>query len=214
MKRLSILAFVSISLFLWSCGGSNSNDSANKEKEKSAFSEMKEMQSEVAKMAENAKKIQAEEAKESEADKAIFSDKNIALLELSTTEQKIPNEVWKQAATLRENYKALSNEELRALTHEKIEQMILDAGFTDIDSAKTSLREIADSRDLIIGMSMQIGNSKTVRLIDGEEAYLNEMKELGAKVNEKGYSGADLKAMDKNLKVATSVTEILYRLNH
>ena len=47
-----------------------------------------------------------------------------------------------------------------------------------------------------------------------DEDYEKEMKELGTKVNERGYSQDDLKLMDENVKVSAAITELLYRLNN
>ena len=107
-----------------------------------------------------------------------------------------------------------SDEQLRELTPEKIEKMITDAGFEDLESAKTSLTEIADSWDVSQEVVIKIAMLKSMRMIDGDEEYQEEMKELGSKINEREYSPQDMKAMDENSKTSAAIKEILFRLNN
>jgi hypothetical protein len=210
MKNLRILAVVILSAFIISCGGSSDG---NSEKE-NAISELNEMQEQLKEMADQAEKIQKEEENESEEDKKIYSQKNIELLGLSVEERKIADSTWQKAKVLAENYKSLEKEELRALTPESINQMILDAGFKDLDQAKVELQKIADSRDFDISVAMKFASIHNSRMLDGEETFKKEAKELGQKINEKGYSAEDLKALDENSKITVPITEILWRLNN
>ena len=209
MKNLSILTLLLFSIFLWSCGGSSNKSVVEKAIEKAGGSaeEVSEMQEKVKDMAERAVEV-------AEEDDAIYSDKNVEMLGLTATERKISDETWTKANTLAETFKAIPNEELRDLTHEKIEQMILDAGFSDIETAKTELQKVVDARDHNIGIISGIGSLKTTLIVAGEDEYKEEMQELGGKINELGYTADDLKAMDKNAKVTTTITELMYRLNN
>jgi hypothetical protein len=223
LKKI-ILSIVSglIALTVACGGGSDESDNSKSERlqkkmmEKmgASASEINEMQQNLKEMSKNVKKIEEEKAQESEEDKKVFSDKDAALLGLSETTRKIADTEWQKASVLQDAYKKLSNEQLRGLTREKIETMITDAGFADMESAQKSLREIADTRDLIISVNMKIGMLKSTRFLDGDDEYQKEMKELGNKINKKGYSIEDLRAMDQNIKIATTATEVLYRLNN
>lgn len=211
MKNLGILAVVILSAFIISCGGSSDG---NSEKE-NAISELSEMQEQLKEMADQAEKIQKEEENESEEDKKIYSQKNIELLGLKVEERKIADSTWQKAKVLAENYKTLENEQLRALTHDKINQMILDAGFTNLDSAKAEMQKIADLREFDMNVGMKFGVMHSARMIDGEEEFKKEAEELGQKINEKGYSPEDLKAIDEySKKVTIPVTELLWRLSN
>jgi hypothetical protein len=221
MKNLTFLIVCILSVVLWSCGGGKSPEERAENMAKKAMeragvdeSEFNAMKGQLEEMAENAEKIAEEEAAETEEDKETFSEKNVKLLGLSITERKIQDQDWQKAIVLSEEYKKLSNEQLQELTHEKIEKMIMDAGFTDIEAAKSKLTDIADSRDVILSVMMDMGMLESTRIIDGDETYEKEMKELGEKINERAYSPDDLKAMDENVKISASITELLYRLNN
>lgn len=209
MKNLSILTLILFSIFLWSCGGNSNKSAVEKAIEKAGGSaeEVSEMQQKVKEMAERAEDIADE-------DDAIYSEKNIEMLGLTATERKISDETWERANTLAEAFKAIPTEELRDLTHEKLEQMILDAGFDDLETAKTELQKVVDARDHNIGIISNIGSLKTTLLVAGEEEYKEEMQDVGVKINEIGYTADDLKAMEKNAKVTTTITELMYRLNN
>ncbi|MCB2194441.1 MAG: hypothetical protein KQH79_01200 [Bacteroidetes bacterium] len=209
MKNLSILTLLLFSLLFWSCGGNSEKSVVDEAIEKAGGSaaEVKEMQKNVKEMAERAKEMEEE-------DDAILSDKNLELLGLTATERKISDDTWEKANTLAEAYKAKPNEELRDLTNEDLEQMIMDAGFNDIETAKNELEKVVKSRDHDIGIISKIGGLKTTKLIDGEEEYEKEMKELGDKINEIGYTADDLKALDENVKITVPIAEFLYRLNN
>ena len=212
-----------LTVLMWSCGG-GAKESPEEKAERRAKAMMEKMgvdgtefdkmKDAVEEMAENAEKIAEEEAGETEEDKEIYSDKNVELLGLTLTDRKIPDADWEKAKTLGDNYKSMENEQLRELTPEKIEKMITDAGFDDLESAKTSLTEIADSWEVSQNVGMKIAMLKSMRIVDGDETYKEEMKELGAKVNERGYSPEDMKAMDENIKTAAAIKEILFRLNN
>lgn len=211
MKTIVVLATLILSLLMVSCGGS-SDENSNKE---DAVSELNEMQEDLKEMADQAKKIEEEEENESEADKKIYSQKNIELLGLNVEERKIADSTWQKAAVLAENYKALENEQLRALTHDKINQMILDAGFTDLDSAKAEMQKIADFREFDASVGMKFAVMHSARMIDGEEEFEKEAKELGQRINENAYSPEDFKAIDEySKKVTIPVTELLWRLRN
>jgi hypothetical protein len=230
MKNLTILLMALFAVFFVSCGGGDTEESAEDAVEEQAVNagmraqiaamkaagatdeEIEEAKKAMEKIGEVAKNIEEMEAEE-ESDE-IFSDANVELLGLTQTERKIPDENWQKAIVLREEWKKLSNEELRGLTKEKIEGIILGAGFTEIESAETSLREIADCYDVITSVSMKIGMLKSTRMLDGKEEYEKEMKALGEKINEREYSAEDLIAMDENVKVSVTATEILYRLDN
>ena len=213
MKYLSILSVFVLCFFISSCGGGSDKSYAEKLAEKAAekagdnAEEIDKMQDEVKEMAERAEEMEKE-------DDALLSDKNIEMLGLTATERKWSDETWEKAKVLAAAYKEIPTEELREMDTEKIEKMILDAGFEDIETAKVELQKVADSRDHNIGISMDIGSLKTVKLIDGEEAYEKEMKELGEEINEHGYTAEDLKVMDENVKMTVSIIELLYRLNN
>jgi outer membrane murein-binding lipoprotein Lpp len=210
MRNLRILVVMVISAIIWSCGGSSNNE--NKKEQKN--SELSEMQERVKQMAEQAEKIQAEKENESEEDKKIWSQKNIDLFGFNVEGRKISDSTWQRAIVLANKYKSLEKEQLRALTHESINQMILDAGFTDLEVAKAEMQKIADSRDFIISLLMNYGSLESTRMIDGEEAYKTEAKEIGQKVNERGYSPEDLEFMDQNSNISVSIIELLWRLNN
>jgi hypothetical protein len=209
MKNLSILTLLIFSLFLLSCGGNSNKSEVDEAIEKAGGSaeEVNEMQKKVKDMADRAKEMEEE-------DDAILSDKNIELLGLTATERKISDDTWEKASALAETFKAIPNEELRDLNHTELEQMILDAGFDDVETAKAELQKVVDSRDHNIGIIYKIGGLKTTMLIDGEEEYEKEMKELGGKINKIGYTADDLKALDENVKITVPIAELLYKLNN
>ena len=223
MKKLTVLMVVVLSVVLWSCGG-GAKESPEEKAERRAKAMMEkmgvdaeefdQMTDKVKEMAENAGKIAEEEAAETEEDKETYSAKNVELLGLTVTERKISAADWEKAKTLGEAYKSLENEQLRELTPEIIEKMIMDAGFDDLESAKGSLTEIADSWDLSQSVVMSIGLLKSTRMLDGDETYKEKMKELGDKINEMGYSAEDMKAMDENTRTSAAIKEILFRLNN
>jgi hypothetical protein len=222
MKKLTYLSIMILSLMLWSCGG-GAKESPEERAERMAKkaleragvdeAEAEETMKKVQEMAEQAARMAEEEAAESAEDKETFSDKNVALLGLNVSERKISDGDWEKAIALGEKYKSLGDEEKQNLTPEKIEDMILAAGFEEIESARATLSEISDSRDVVLSVGMDMGMLQSTRLIDGDEAYEKEMKELGAKLNERGYSADDLRAMDANIQTTTVITEILYRLD-
>ena len=176
MKKLSMLTVMIISALMISCGG-GSKESAEEKAERRAkemmekmgvdaseFDAMKEALEEVA---ENAEKIAEEEASESEEDQMIYSDKNAALMGLTVAERKIADADWEKAKVLAEKYKAMENEQLRELTHEKIETMIMDAGFTDLETAKGTLAGVSECYDVITSLGMKVAMAQSTRMIDG-----------------------------------------------
>lgn len=224
MKNLLSLFMAVLAVLFISCGGGGDKESAEDEV---AMEAGKQAQIAAMKAAgatdeeiEEAKKAMSniqknlKEMEEEEDSGEILSDKNIELLGLTVTERKITHEEWEKAKVLKANWKELSNEELRGLTTEKIEQMMLDAGFSDMESAKTSLSNMVDARNDIVSITMDIGMNKSAQVLDGKEGFEEKMKELGGKINEKGYSAEDLMIMDKNSKVGVTAAEILFRLDN
>jgi hypothetical protein len=205
MRKLTILLVMVISGIIGSC---KCNEEATK-----ALSEMKETQQELKKIATNVKKIEKEKATETEEDKEIWSEKNIELLGLNVKERKISDETWQKANKLNDVYKDMEKEDLKALTPEKINQMLLNAGFDNADSAKEELKKIAESLEFNIQILMKKGVSDSSRALSGEEAYKKELKDLGDYINKKGYSPQDIKVIDENKGIIRNIAEVIYRLN-
>lgn len=223
MKNSTLLFAISLALF-GACGGSSEKEpvsSSNTDIAKNAQLEMmKKMgasDEEINKMKESmdkvAKNIEEIEAEGEENDE-IFSNKTIQLLGLTTTERKISNEEWENAKVLRTEWKQLTNEQLRALTISKIDEIILSTNYTELEGAKSSLKQIAECTNFITSATIKIAMLKSTRMLDGTEVYEKELKALGTKINEQGYSAEDLKLMDKNAKISGTITEIIYRMDH
>lgn len=222
MKKLIIVLMMSLPIFMISCGGC-SNQTPEERAEKLAKkvakmaggvseSEYEEMKKELAQTAENINKAEEIMANETEEDKNLWSEKNIELLGLTIKERKISETAWQRATLLANAYKSLKNEEKKALTLEQIDQMILDAGFTDLDAAKNELKEISKSKTFWVDLGMKQISITQTRAINGKEEYEEEMRKLGEKINTREYSPQDLKAIEENAKITSSISEILYRL--
>lgn len=177
-----------------------------------AISELSEMQKDLKDVAERAEKIAEEKENETEEDKKIWSEKNIDLLGLNVEERKITESTWQKASVLADKYKALDNEQLKVLTPEEINQMIIDAGFEDLVKAKVDLKKIAESRNFNFNLATSFYSLENTRAIEGEEAYKKEANALGQKINEKGYSPEDIKAIDEHLDVTVPISELLVRM--
>ncbi|HKK62367.1 MAG TPA: YIP1 family protein [Bacteroidales bacterium] len=178
-----------------------------------AISELSEMQKDLKDVADRAEKIAEEKKNETEEDKKIWSEKNIDLLGLNVEDRKIAESTWQKAGVLAENFKALGNEQSKDLNPEKINQMILDAGFEDLEKARDELKKIANSINFSFDLATSFYSLESTRTIEGEEAYKKEAKALGQKINKKGYSPDDLKAIDEHLEVTAPIAELLGRMS-
>ncbi len=224
MMKSSTLLFAILLTLFWACGGSSTTEPVSgsdtdnaknaqlemMKKMGASDAEIAEMKNSMEKLAKNVEEMEAEGEESDE----LLSDKTIQLLGLTTTERKISDEAWKNASVLRVAWKKLTNEELSALTLTKIEEILLSANYTDVEVAKSSLRQISEGTNFITSVTMKIAMLKSTRILDGTETYEQEMKELGAKINERGYSAEDIKLMDNSAKISGTVTEILYRMDH
>ncbi|MCF8331157.1 MAG: hypothetical protein K9H84_01765 [Bacteroidales bacterium] len=202
MKKLAVLSITALILAFWSCG-----DSVDETKK-----QLNQVKKETEKMAEDAK--DSEKAEETEKEKETFSEETVNLLGLSVTKRMITDKEWENAKRLSEHYGNLSGEELKNMSVEDLNNMILDAGFTDLDSAKATLKKISGGRDDLLSIVMRVGRMESRKVLDGEDSFKKQMKEYGAKINEKGYSPEDLRMLEANAGATVEATKILYRLDN
>jgi hypothetical protein len=188
MKKLLFYVLIPALTFMVSCGGGDNNDSM--------LSQMKQMK----KMADNAKEMQDEAAENPEENNGLFSEKLIKDMELSLTDRKITDEEWARLDKLMSGLIDMDSTEAAQMDRVQLEAYFVENGYPDIDSAKADILRIAQVSDFTQKAMYSIMTLKQTYLVDGKEEYLKKAKEIGQKIDKRGWSADDLRAINNNME--------------
>ncbi len=188
MKKILFCLMFPALMFFGSCGGGDNSDSL--------LNQMKQ----VKKMADNAKEMQNEEEENPEENTGLFSEKLIKDMELSLTDRKITDEDWARIDKLMSGLIDMDSADAAQMDRVKLEAYFVENGYPDIDSAKADVKRFAEVSDFTQKAMYSIMTLKQIRLVNGKDEYLKEAKEIGKKIDARGWSADDLRAINKNME--------------
>ena len=197
MKKILLIVLIPALIVLVSCGGGSDGESF--------ASQMKELK----KVAENAQEMEKEMAEDPEASEMMFSDSFIEAMELNVTERKISEDEWTKSIAVIDAFLALDSAELINMDNEKASTFFIEHGYESLDAGVADIQKIADEAGFIQDVAISIMQLQQTRLIDGKETYIEESKELGQKINERGYSADDLRALETNMEYTGKAIGVL-----